>query len=327
LRSSNKVQFSALIDRKIELQKDRAISTCWNHYHTPGSVSEAIDLLDRYDGRARVIGGGTDLLLEIQQGRKPPAEAMVDTSRISGLGKIAMEEGHIVVGCAVTHTQIIGDGLITRHGACLAEGCGVIGGPQVRNVATLAGNVAHALPAADGTVALLVLGAEIEITDSDGSRWMPLGEAFLGAGKSVIDHHRQLLTRIRFRPTRKRQGSAFFRVMRPQGVALPMISMAARLHLDESGSIESARVTVAPAGPVPCLALNTMDVLSGEPVSDELFHQASETALEELSLRSSKYRASSEYRAEMVRSHLPRVLALAAGRARDAIAVPSGAGP
>jgi CO/xanthine dehydrogenase FAD-binding subunit len=239
------------------------IKCCWKHYHTPESVPEAIDILNRYDGQAQVIGGGTDLLLEIQQGRKPTVEAMVDPSRIPGLGEISSNEEHIVIGCAVTHSRIINDERIVQQGTCLVEACGVIGGPQVRNVGTLAGNVAHALPAGDGTIGLLVLGGEVEVSDSGGSRWLPLQDVFLGAGKSAIDHHRTLLTRLRFKPTRQLEGSAFFRVMRPQGVALPMISMAACLQLDENKIIEAARIAVAPAGPVPCLAVTAMEALVG----------------------------------------------------------------
>jgi carbon-monoxide dehydrogenase medium subunit len=186
--------------------------------------------------------------------------------------------------------------------------------------------VAHALPAGDGSIALLVLGGEVETADAEGSRWTPLQDAFLGAGESAIDHHRALLTRLRFEPTGNREGSAFFRVMRPQGVALPMISMAARLQLDDSGLIESVRIAIAPGGPVPCLAETAMAALIGGPASIACFEQAAETALHGISLRSSKYRASREYRAEMVRTHLPRVLALAAERAESGRAIPRGVG-
>jgi carbon-monoxide dehydrogenase medium subunit len=299
---------------------------CFNQYHTPASVQEAIELLERHDGRAQVIGGGTDLLLEIQQGMKPAVEAMVDPSRIDGLNEISQDQEHIVIGCAVTHSRIIGDKRIIRHGTCLVEACGVIGGPQVRNVGTLAGNVAHALPAGDGTIGLLVLGGEIETGNRDGSRWMPLQDAFLGAGLSAIDHHRTLLTRLRFKPTGKLEGSAFFRVMRPQGVALPMISMAACLKLGENMLVESARITVAPSGPVPRLAEAAMEALAGRPATREQFNLAGEAALGGMTLRSSKYRASREYREEMVRTHLPRVLELAAERAETGIAEPRGVG-
>jgi carbon-monoxide dehydrogenase medium subunit len=290
----------------------------------PQSIAEAVQWLNHYDGRAQVIGGGTDLLLEIQQGLRPAVEAMVDPSRITGLDRITMDDEHITIGCAVTHTQIVNDEDIIRHGTCLVESCGVIGGPQVRNVATLAGNVAHALPAGDGTIGLLALGGEVEVADASGSRWMALQEAFLGPGKSAIDHHRALLTRLRFRPTGPREASAFMRVMRPQGVALPMISMAARLQLDDSDTITAARISLGPAGPVPYLAEAAMEVLTGGPAAAEQFDKAAEAVLDSVTLRTSKYRATQEYRVQMIRTQLPLILARAAERARGGHAVPPG---
>jgi carbon-monoxide dehydrogenase medium subunit len=292
----------------------------------PLSIAEAVQWLNHYDGRAQVIGGGTDLLLEIQQGLRPAVEAMIDPSRITGLDRITMDDEYITIGCAVTHTQIVHDKDIIRHGTCLVESCGVIGGPQVRNVATLAGNVAHALPAGDGTIGLLALGGEIEVADAHGSHWMPLQNAFLGPGKSAIDHHRAILTRLRFRPARPREASAFTRVMRPQGVALPMISMAARLQLDDNDIITAARVSLGPAGPVPYLAEPAMDVLSGGPAVTEQFDKAAEAVLDSVTLRTSKYRATQEYRVQMIRTHLPLILTRAAERARSGHAVPEGVG-
>jgi len=285
-----------------------------------------VEWLNHYDGRARIIGGGTDLLLEIQQGHSPVAEALVDTSRLKGLDTICLQDDHIVVGCAVTHAQIARDELLKRHGTCLVESCGVIGGPQVRNVATLAGNVAHALPAGDGSIGLLALDGEIEITNASGSRWIPLQDSFLGPGKSTIDPHRELLTQLRFRATTKGEGSAFTRVMRPQGVALPMISMAARLQLDTDDTIMDVRISLGPAGPVPYLAETAMAMLQGKPARIEIFEQAAGLILESVQLRSSKYRATQEYRTEMILTHLPLILARAGERARDTQTTPQGAG-
>jgi len=306
-------------------KRNNVSRVCWNKYHTPHSVEEAVQWLSHYDGHARMVGGGTDLLLEIQQGLSPAVEALVDTSRITGLDKITSDGDHIVIGCAVTHTQIVNDERIIHHGTCLVESCGVIGGPQVRNVATLAGNVAHALPAADGSIGLLALDGEVEVVDGSGSRWMPLQETFLGPGKSAIDPHRAILSRLRFRPTASAAGSAFTRVMRPQGVALPMISMAARLQLDNS-TITAARVSLGPAGPVPHLSEAAMTVLQDGTAGPELFEKAAQAALDSVSLRTSKYRATQEYRAEMIRTHLPLILDRAAGRARSGQAVPQGVG-
>ena len=136
----------------------------WQDYHLPTSLGEALELLASYHGEARIVGGGTDLILEIQQGHRPPVKALVDVTRITGANEIQREGEYIIIGCGVTHSQIVESALIQQYGTALAEGCGVIGGPQVRNVATLAGNVAHALPAGDGTISLLALGGEAQIS-------------------------------------------------------------------------------------------------------------------------------------------------------------------
>ena len=288
----------------------------WQHYYTPSTVAEAVEILERYDGEARVVGGGTDLLVETRRGLHKPVTAMVDVTHIEGLGEISFEDDYIVIGCGVTHSQIVRDRRIIERGSCLAESCGVIGGPQVRNVGTLAGNVAHALPAGDGTIGLLALGGEIEVTGVDGARWMPLQESFRGPGKSFIDRYRQVLTRLRFRPTGPGEGSAHHRVMRPQGLCLPIISMGVRVALDESGVISEARISMGPVGPVPYLAEPAMAVLVGGPATASQYAKATEVALQNVELRASKYRATREYREQMVRTFLPVILERAVARAR-----------
>ncbi len=285
------------------------------NYHTPATVREALAVLHRYDGRARVVGGGTDLLVETRRGIRRPFDAVVDASRIDGLREMTESDGYIIIGCGVTHTEIVDSPIIRKHGQCLAESCGVIGGPQVRNVGTLAGNVAHALPAGDGTIGLLALGGEVEIAGQDGTRWMPAKDTFKGPGRSHIDRQRELLTRLRFRPTGENEGSAFHRVMRPQGLCLPIISMAARIALAHDGSISHAGIGMGPVGPVPWFAEPVADTLVGVPPVPEHFDRAAEVALEHVQLRESKYRATREYRETMIRTWLPVILGTAADRA------------
>ncbi len=292
----------------------------WENYYTPATVAEAVEILNRYDGEARVVGGGTDLLVETRRGLHKPVTAMVDVTHIEGLGEISIEGDYIVIGCGVTHSQIVRDERIIEHGTCLSESCGVIGGPQVRNVGTLAGNVAHALPAGDGTIGLLALGGEIEVAGVDGTRWMPLQESFKGPGKSFIDRYRQVLTRLRFRATGPGEGSAHHRVMRPQGLCLPIISMGVRVALDETDTIRDARISMGPVGPVPYLAEPAMAVLAGGPATSSQYAKATEVALQNVELRSSKYRATREYREQMVRTFLPALLERAVERARRGLA-------
>jgi len=294
--------------------KGYTLTSAWNNYYVPDSVADALAILQRYDGRARVVGGGTDLLVESRRGLRRPFEAIVDASRISGLDSIVEDDGFIVIGCGVTHTMLINDERIIRSGTCLSESCGVIGGPQVRNTGTLAGNVAHALPAGDGTIGLLALGGEVEIASTAGSHWMPAKDTFKGPGRSMIDRQREILTRLRFRPARADEGSAFHRVMRPQGLCLPIISMAARLQIRDS-IVSSAGISMGPVGPVPWFAEPVANALIGEPANEERFKRAAEVALDNISLRTSKYRATEEYRATMIRTYLPIILATAAERA------------
>ena len=299
--------------------------TYWKHYHTPASIEEALNLLARYNGQARVVGGGTDLILEMQQGHHPPVEALVDVTRIAGLNLIVEENGYLVIGAGVTHAQIVRDERLVQHGTCLVESCGAIGGPQVRNVGTLAGNVAHALPAGDGTISLLALDGEVQVTTPEGLAWLPIAAAFVGPGQSAIDPTRMMITRLRFRSTVPGEGSAFRRVMRPQGVALPIIGMATRLTV-EADSITTARVTIGPAGPIPFVAEQTMAFLTGRPATSETYTTAAEVALGEAHLRTSRHRATVGYRAEMIRAQLPKTLAKAVKRATTGQAVPEGVG-
>src|SRR5258707_546596 len=137
--------------------KRNTLMKLWSHYHVAKSVDEALALLARYEGKARVIAGGTDLLLDIQQGNPPPVEALVDITRIKELNTISMDGNQLTLGAGVTHTAIETNSMLLSRATALTESCGVVGGPQVRNVATIGGNVAHALPAAYGTLSLVAL--------------------------------------------------------------------------------------------------------------------------------------------------------------------------
>lgn len=293
------------------------MTAAWKNYFAPDTVAGALAVLRRFDGHARVVGGGTDLLVEARRGLRRPFEAIVDATRIDGLGSIEEADDYLVIGCGVTHTSIVNDERIQRFGKCLAESCGVIGGPQVRNTGTLAGNVAHALPAGDGTIGLLALGGDVEIASEAGTRWVAAKDTFKGPGRSVIDRHHEILTRLRFKRTADNEGSAFHRVMRPQGLCLPIISMAVRLQLD-GDTIAQAGISMGPVGPVPWYAEPAADVLVGKPASQEQFEKAADTALSHISLRTSKYRATAEYRETMIRTYLPIILATAAQRAGSA---------
>jgi len=291
----------------------------WNEYHTPLSVRDVLLLLSQHPNAA-LIAGGTDLLLDLEAGHTKPMDTLIDVTRVAGMDLIQQQDEWIFVGAAATHARIESSSLLLRHGVCLTESCRVVGGPQVRNVATIGGNVAHALPAADGTIGLLALDAEVEVCSLvDGEveqLWQPLLSIFAGPGKNTLSRQ-QLLTGFRFRHALAGEGSAFDRIMRPQGVALPILGMAAWLKLSEdSREISAARIAIGPAGPIPFRATEAEAVLVGARKFDEQTLEAATAAAQtQARLRASKHRASQEYRHEMIRVLLARVLTNAFERA------------
>lgn len=127
----------------------------WNNYFTPQTVDEALAVLSEHAGNARVIAGGTDLIVDLRaDGGKHIQEALVDITAISDLCNITVDGNVLTIGAGVPHAAIVKHDALQTGATCLVESCGVVGGPQVRNVGTLGGNVAHALPAGDGTTSL-----------------------------------------------------------------------------------------------------------------------------------------------------------------------------
>jgi len=327
--------------------------TLWQEYHRPDTVEAALALLAQHDGRARVVSGGTDLLLEMQQGHKPPVEALVDVTSIAGMNHIGQHDNWIEIGAAVPHTQIVKSGLIRQQATCLVESCGVIGGPQVRNVATLGGNVAHALPAADGTTALVALNAEAEVAGAGGRTWRPILSLFKGPGKSAVDQSRELITRFRFPAPQPGEGTAFKRIMRPQGVALPILACAVWVKVENNTQLSvtnlqspisnlqspitdvpsdnpqspiiEARICIGPVRPVPRRADQAEVALTGRTLAEAL-DDCVAAAQREFSPRTSKHRATAEYRVEMIEVLLRRALPLAVRRAITGEAIPEGLG-
>ena len=289
----------------------------WEHYHTPKSIDETLQLLTTYAGRARIIAGGTDLLVDMRAGQHPPHEALVDITAIPEMGTIRRDGDYLYVGAGVTHTQIVRSSELQTHARCLVESCGVVGGPQVRNVATLGGNVVHALPAGDGTISLVALDAEAEVIHEGERRWLPIGSLYRGPGTSLLDPTRDLLVQLRLRASGAREATAFSRIMRPQGVALPILGCAVWVRLDEDlAHYESARVCIAPTGPTPERAETVEQALSGKAAIAETIQQVIQVATDALHPRTSKYRATAAYRKEMIGVLLERTLTSAVQRAK-----------
>jgi CO/xanthine dehydrogenase FAD-binding subunit len=273
----------------------------WQEYLFPSSVEEALAMLAEREGRARVVAGGTDLIIQLTEGQRS-ADCLVDITRIPELNRITLEDGMVVLGANVTHRQVSESPLVRERATVLAEACRAVGSLQIRNMGTLGGNVVNAMPAADGSIALLALEAEAEIADGTGRRWVPLPDLFAGPGVSRVDSTREMLTALRFHALRERQGSALERIARRRALALPILICAVVVTLSEDGGdFESARIALGPVAPVPFRASQAEESLRGAAVSLETMARAGEIAMQESHPRSSLLRASREYREEIIK--------------------------
>jgi len=280
----------------------------WKRYTTPESVDDALRALVESPGPSRVIAGGTDLLLDLEQGRHPPVHTLIDVTRIPEMRVIREDGETIYIGAAITHTEIDSNALLQRAATCLTEAAALIGGPQVRNVATIGGNVGHALPAADGTIALIALGAEALVAGPDGRRWIPLERLFEAPGVPTFRREREILVGFRFGHATPPAYTAFRRVMRPQGVAIAILNMAAWVRWGVSERIDDVRLAIGPAGPRPLRAYATEAALRGVAPGAADLARAAGVLEGEARLRTSPHRATVEYRRLLLGVLLARVL-------------------
>jgi len=289
----------------------------WQNYIRPNTLSEAMDAFAQAPRPLAPIAGGTDLLLDLEQGRHSPIQTLIDVTSIAELTLLELRGDELFIGAAVPVNRIVHNPLAAQHTQALVEACDLIAGPQVRNVATLGGNVAHALPAADGTIALLALNAEAEIASVPiagrvaaerriETKRVSFKDLFLRPGKSSLQHGEELIVGF-YVPIQKtlmvaktfRVSSCFKRIMRPQGVALPILNCAVWLER-ENNVIKDLRIAVGPGAGTPFRATRAEDTLRGQTLNETTFESALAALLAQAQFRTSARRASADYRQHIV---------------------------
>jgi carbon-monoxide dehydrogenase medium subunit len=270
----------------------------WQHYYLARSIEDALQALSAAQGPARVIAGGTDLLLDLEQGRHPPVDTLVDVSTVPEMGLLELRAGKLFIGAAAPLRCVVQSELVGQHAAALQEAAGLIGGPQVRNTATLGGNVGHALPAADGAISMLALDAQAEVASLVGRRRLPMQALYSGPGRSALSTKEEILVGFHLPLRGEGEGSAFRRVMRPQGVAIAILNMGVWLRRRQE-TIQAARIAIGPAGPIPFRARAAEQLLAGGTYDSTLLSQVVDAILEEARFRTSAHRSSAEYRRHM----------------------------
>jgi xanthine dehydrogenase FAD-binding subunit len=271
----------------------------WQEYKRPVSVTEAIQALTTASGPVMPIAGGTDLLLDLKQGRHAPVHTLIDLTFVPEMSLLELRGDELYIGAAVPVNRVALDPLTGTHAQALVEAGNLIAGPQVRNTATLGGNVAHALPAADGTIALTALEAQAEVASPAGMRRVPFTSLFAGPGKSALDKSKEIIVGFYLPLTKPHQASCFKRIMRPQGVALPILNCAVWLER-EKDIVKDIRIAVGPGGPIPFRATEAESTLRGQSFNEEAFARALEVLLAQAKFRTSARRASADYRKHIV---------------------------
>jgi len=278
-------------------------------YFAPGTLSEALKLLGQHGARIRVLAGGTDLVRNMNLELKLP-DNILWIGKL-GLEYIRQEKGLIHIGAA-TRMQTAGDSrLLQNKASALAQAAGKLAAPPVRSLATLGGNICNASPAADTVCAMLALGAELVISSKAGKRIVPLEKFFRGPGKTVLKPG-EMLTEIRLRPTRNKEGSAYAKVGRRQALTLAVLNAAARVRLDGKGHCAEVSIAIGAAAPKPLRAHKAEAALRGKPVSAETISAAAEVAAAEIKPIDDVH-GTAWYRRQLTRVLVARVLARAAG--------------
>jgi len=246
-------------------------------YNRPTGLAEAFEVLDHYAEKARVLAGGTDLLVNMKRKTVVPQQ-LVGLERVAELLGVRTENGRIEMGARETAARLAGAADIVRDLGVLAMASAKLGSPQVRNLATVGGNLCTARPAGDLPLPLLVLDARVVLAGSAGEREVALDSFFLGPGQTVVQP-KEILTKVVIDRVEPGTGGGFVKLGLRRTMEIALVNAAALLTLDVDGkTIKKARVALGAVAPTPIRAPEAENVLLGKVASDELFAHAGKAA-------------------------------------------------
>ena len=260
---------------------------------TPSSLDEALTLLDRYPA-AMLMSGGTDLLVRLRAIGHDRAPDLLSFHRISELRRIAEDDDTLIIGAASTFAAIVANPLVNQHAPLLVQAARTIGGPAIRNMATLGGNICTASPAGDSLPPLYLLEARIELSSRVGRRVLPLTDFILGPGKTAREQG-EILTRILIPKIPPCSRERFIKVGRRKALAISVTSFAGMAWTGEDGRIASMRMAWGSVGPTVVRLPGLEQELVDRVLTPEMIEQTRRTVRQGLS-PISDLRASAEYR-------------------------------
>jgi carbon-monoxide dehydrogenase medium subunit len=227
-------------------------------YTAPESLEHALSVKAAHGAEARIIAGGTDLILRMRDGVFSP-ELLIDLRRLP-LAAIAHGGEGVRYGACVTLSQILADERTATLYPALVEACRHFAGPPIRNRATLGGNIVNASPAADLVPPLMAYDADIVLASSSGSRVLPLAGFFTGPGQTVMEAN-EILTQIRLPPMPDETAAIFIKLGQRRSMAISIVNVAARLSMNGAAVVGEARIVLGAVAPTPLRAMTAEAVL------------------------------------------------------------------
>ncbi len=264
----------------------------FNYYKT-STLREALELIDRLDD-FKVIAGGTDLVMDLRIGRYKPRN-IIDISEVKELNYIVDEGDHIRIGALTRLQEIMESPIVKAKTPVLAEAIHQMASWQIRNIATIGGNLCNASPAADTAPPLMVLEAKLKLISRNDERIVPITEFFLGPRKTVLRKN-ELLAEI-IVPYEKDAGTSMIKLGRRTAFTLSIVAVATLVRV-ENGKFKDVRVALNSVAPKPIRAKSVENALKDKEVSLEVVEEASKLVVNDIS-PISDVRASAEYRKEM----------------------------
>lgn len=247
----------------------------WKEYLKPQSLVQTLDLLQQYAGHARLLAGGTDVLVELQRNHQP-IDTLIDISALHELAYIRSTGKYLTLGTLATHNAVVASPACVREALPLAQACWEVGAPQIRNRATIVGNLVTASPANDTITPLLALEAEVELLSTRGSRIVPLREFYPGFRRTVLQPD-ELVREIRVPSLTSNQRGIFLKLGLRQAQAIAVINVA--LVLTFTGSyVSTARVTLGCLAPTVIHADHVEAYLQGKELTPAVCQQAGQLA-------------------------------------------------
>jgi len=267
-------------------------------YQKVYSLQEALDAASASKGASVFMAGGTDLLVQIKEGKKR-LQGIIDVKGISEMDGVVITGGECSIG-ALTSIRTLETSLpVSEKVPLLAQAAAKLGSVQVRHRATIGGNLCNASPSADTASALLALDAQVEIFGKAGTRVIDLDKFFLGPGATVLGDG-ELLTRLKIPLTRNRQGSVYYKLSTRNAMDLAFVGVAVLLELGRDDEISKTRIALGAVAPTPIRVPSAEKQLEGIRLSHEAARKSAELAARSCE-PISDHRASAEYRREMVR--------------------------